>query len=157
VYNGWLVHSHTNSYLYWEQCMGGLIVSLRLFIAMQELPSLNLMNCTCYVVTSPSILCALWEPDLLTLCWTMNSLSHISSYFLVRLNGNRHGDWIEMICHTMSRYDPSNMELPQWLYQPLLFLYPVHPNFITRLVSLCREITLFLLEFFTYWWFQCRH
>ena len=89
VYNGWLVHSHTNSYLYWEQRMGGLTVSLRLFIAMQELSSLNLMNCTCYVVTSPSILCALWKPDLITLCWTMNSLFHISSYFLsVRLNRN---------------------------------------------------------------------
>jgi len=95
VYNGWLVHSHTNSYLYWEQCMRELSVSLRFFIAMQELSSLNLMNCTCYVVTSPSILCALWKPDLITLWWTMNSLSHISSYFLVRLmNRNRHGGWI---------------------------------------------------------------
>ena len=51
VYNGWLVHSHTISYLYWEQCMGGLTGSLRLFIAMQDLSSLNLMNCTCCVVT----------------------------------------------------------------------------------------------------------
>ena len=65
--------------------MGGLTVSLRLFIAMQELSSLNLMNCTCYVVTCPSILCALWKPDLITLCWKRNSLSHISSYFLVRM------------------------------------------------------------------------
>jgi len=66
--------------------MGGLTVSLRFFIAMQEL---YLMNCTCYVVTSPSILCALWKPDLMTLCWTCNKLI-ISSYFLVRLNSNRH-------------------------------------------------------------------
>jgi len=78
VYNGWLVHSHTNSYLYWEQCMGGLTVSLRFFTAMQELSSLNPMNCTCYVVTSPSILCALWKTDLMTLCWTMNSLSSVT-------------------------------------------------------------------------------
>ena len=34
--------------------------------------------------------CALKVP----LCWTMNSLSHISSYFLLRLNRNRHGGWI---------------------------------------------------------------
>ena len=38
VYNGWLVHSHTNSYLYREQCMGGLTVSLRLFIQHRVLP-----------------------------------------------------------------------------------------------------------------------
>jgi len=31
-----------------------------------NLYSQNLMNCTCYVVTSPSILCALWKPDLMT-------------------------------------------------------------------------------------------
>ena len=48
------------------------------FIAMQGLSSLNLMNCTCYVVTSPSILCTLWKPGLMTLCRTMNSLSPVT-------------------------------------------------------------------------------
>jgi len=50
--------------------MGGLTVNLRFFITMYELSSLNLMNCTCYVVISPSILCTLWKPGSMTLCWT---------------------------------------------------------------------------------------
>jgi len=54
--------------------MEGITAILRFFITMKELSSLNLMNCTCYVVISPSILCTLWKPGLMTLCWTMNSL-----------------------------------------------------------------------------------
>ena len=61
--------------------MGGLTVSLKFFITMYELASLNLMNCTCYVVISPSMLCALWEPGLMTV--VDNELT-ITSYSLVR-------------------------------------------------------------------------
>jgi len=50
--------------------MGGLTVSLRFFITMKELSFLNVMNCTCYVVISPSILCTLWKAGLMTPCRT---------------------------------------------------------------------------------------
>ena len=52
---------HTNSYVLIQGEMHGR-TDCELEI---ELSSLNLMNCTCYVVTSPSILCALWKPDLI--------------------------------------------------------------------------------------------
>jgi len=91
--------------------MGGLTVSLRFFIGMQELSSLNLMNCTFYMVTSPFILCALWKRDLMTLCWTVNSLSHISSYFLVRLNRIRHGGCIFLYIRDDLSY---NVTLCSW-------------------------------------------
>jgi len=58
--------------------MEGITAILRFFITMKELSSLNLMNCTCYVVISPSILCTLWKAGLMNLCWTMNSLSPVT-------------------------------------------------------------------------------
>jgi len=63
-------------------------VSLRFFITMYGLSSLNLMNCTCYVVISPSILRALLEPHLMTV--VDNELT-IFSFSLVRLDKNRYG------------------------------------------------------------------
>jgi len=63
-------------------------VSLRFFITVYGLSSLNLMNCTCYVVISPSMLCALWEPGLMTV--VDNELTIFSSS-LVRLDKNRYG------------------------------------------------------------------
>jgi len=79
--------------------MRGLTVSLRFFITMYGLSSLNSMNCTCYVVISPSILRALLEPHLMTV--VDNELT-IFSFSLVRLDMVvEYCCILDMICHTM--------------------------------------------------------
>jgi len=64
------------------------------------------MNCTCYVVTSSSISCALWKPDLLD-----NELTN-SSYSFVWLDRNRHGGGILLYI----RDDVTLMILATWNY-----------------------------------------
>ena len=81
---------------------------------MYGLSSLNLMNCTCYVVISPSILRALLEPGLITV--VDNELTIFSSS-LVRLDKNRYGGGALLCIRDDLSYNvmlmvPDNMELP---------------------------------------------
>ena len=110
------------------------------------------MNCTCYVVTSPSILCALWKPDLMTRCWTVNSLSPVLS---CKVRQEQTWWWSIVVIRDDLSHNVTLMILTTWnchQQQPLLSLYPVQSNFITHLVFqqlfiLCRKITIFLHEF----------
>jgi len=89
-------------------------VSLRFFITMYGLSSLNLMNCTCYVVISPSMQCALLEPHLMTV--VDNELT-IFSFSLVRLDKNSYGGGVLLYIRDDLSYNamlmvPESMELP---------------------------------------------